>query len=93
METQTIKINKVYRLVAPLKGWPVEDANTLEDATHQILGSPYWDIPEDDYIVVDKNDTYSLLAVCQDGKPLNNIHYLAVNINLVEKLHFSLDDL
>ncbi len=81
-----IEINQIYKLVNPLKGWAVEDSRSLEEATEMILGSPYWDIPEDCYKVLDKNETYSLLAVYENGRISPEKRYLAVNIKLIELL-------
>ncbi len=81
-----ITTNHIYRLTRPIKGWPVEEADTLEEAAGMILGSPYWNIPEDIYKVLDKNDTYSLLAVSRDGRVSPDKRYLAVNVKLQELL-------
>jgi hypothetical protein len=77
-----IELNHVYKLLNPVKGWPVKDAQTLAEATQVILGSPYWDIPEDCYKVLDKNDTYCLLAVYENGMISMDRRYLAVNSRL-----------
>lgn len=79
-----IKIGGIYRLFHSIKGWPVEDAHSLEDASQVILGSPYWEIPKDCYRVLDMNETYSLLAVSREGKVSPDKRYLAVNISLQE---------
>lgn len=81
-----IEVNRIYKLLAHLKGWSVDDATNIAEASHLILGSPYWDIPKDMYRIIDKNDTYSLLAVYKDGRTISNNHYLAVNIHLEEKI-------
>jgi hypothetical protein len=81
-----IEKNKIYKLISPLKGWPVHEAEDLEEASRMILGSPYWDIPQDIYKVIDKNETYSLLAVYRKGKTSFDKRYLAVNVRLVEKI-------
>jgi hypothetical protein len=78
-----IEKNNVYNLVSPVKGWPVREAETLEEASQVILGSPYWQIPEDTYKIIDKNETYSLLAVYKDGRISLNKRYLALNMKLV----------
>ena len=80
-----IEKNNVYKLVSPVKGWPIREAETLEEASHVILGSPYWQIPEDTYKILDKNETYSLLAVYKDGRISWNKRYLALNMKLVDK--------
>ena len=77
---------KVYNLTSPLKGWPVQEAQDLEEASRLILGSPYWDIPQDVYKVIDKNETYSLLAVYKKGRASFEKRYLAVNVRLIEKI-------
>jgi len=79
-----IKIENIYRVVTPFKGWPVQEANNLDEATQMILGSPYWAIPQDVYKIVDQNDTYSLLAVYdpESGRASRTIRYLAVNMHL-----------
>jgi hypothetical protein len=41
-----IEKNNIYKLTSPLKGWPVHEAEDLEEASRMILGSPYWDIPQ-----------------------------------------------
>jgi len=81
-----IEKNEIYKLISPLKGWPVHEAEDLEEASQMILGSPYWDIPQDIYKVIDKNETYSLLAVYKNGKTSFEKRYLAVNVRLVEKI-------
>jgi hypothetical protein len=81
-----IEKNKVYNLISPLKGWPVQEAADLEEAAGMILGSPYWDIPEDVYKVIDKNETYSLLVVYKKGKASFEKRYMAINVRLVEKI-------
>ena len=80
-----IEKNKIYTLTAPLKGWPVQEAQDMEEASRMILGSPYWDIPQDVYKVIDKNETYSLLAVYRKGKTSIEKRYLAVNVKLIEQ--------
>jgi hypothetical protein len=64
----------------------VEDSISLEEAANVILGSPYWDIPEDTYQIIDKNDTYCLLAVSHNGRLNPENHYMAVIINITEFL-------
>jgi hypothetical protein len=81
-----IEKNKIYRLISPLKGWPVQEADDLKEASRMILGSPYWNIPQDIYIVIDKNETYSLLAVYRKGKPSFEKRYMAVNMKLINKV-------
>lgn len=78
------EINEIYELREPIKGWPVEGAESLMEATGMIFGSPYWEIPEDRYIVIDKNDTYSLLAVFIKGRASHKKRYLAVNMDFLE---------
>jgi hypothetical protein len=77
-----IEVGGIYKLLHSIKGWPVENAHSLEDAAQVILGSPYWEIPKDCYRVMDKNETYCLLAVSRSGKVSPNNRYLAVNISL-----------
>lgn len=81
-----IEKNKIYRLISHLKGWPVQEAENLEEASRMILGSPYWNIPQDVYKVIDKNETYSLLAVYRKGKTSFDKRYMAVNMKLIEKI-------
>ena len=83
----TIETNRTYKLIRAVKGWPVEDSTTLDEAAKMILGSPYWDIPEDCYRVIDKNDTYCLLAVYRKGHTNPKNHYLAV-IHKIEDIVF-----
>lgn len=83
---QMIHINGVYNLLAPIKGWPVREAKKLEEASRMILGSPYWQIPQDLYKVIDKNETYSLLAVYREGRISWNKRYLALNMKLVDHI-------
>jgi hypothetical protein len=78
------EVNEIYDLREAIKGWPVNKAGSLTEASKMILGSPYWDIPEDRYIVIDKNETYSLLAVFVNGKASSRNRYLAVNMDLME---------
>ncbi len=78
------EINEMYEVRAPFKGWPVREAHSLKDASEMILGSPYWNIPDDRYVVLDKNDTYSLLAQVVDEKVSRQNRYLAVNMDLME---------
>lgn len=86
---EKIEIGGIYKLVYSIKGWPVENAKTIADATDSILGSPYWDIPKDCYRVLDKNEIYSLLAVSRDGKVSPDKRYLAVNITLKENIRLA----
>lgn len=79
-----IEINKVYELRKSIKGWPVQGAGSLKEASEIIFGSPYWDIPEDRYIVIDKNDTYSLAAVFLEGRVSTKKRYLVVNMDFLE---------
>jgi hypothetical protein len=81
-----IEKNKIYNLMAPLKGWPVKEAEDLQEAAQMILGSPYWDIPQDIYRVIDKNETYSLLAVYRNGRTSFDDRYLALNMKLSEMI-------
>ncbi|HLP59710.1 MAG TPA: hypothetical protein VK186_12800 [Candidatus Deferrimicrobium sp.] len=78
------EINGIYELRQPIKGWPVEGADSLNEASKMIFGSPYWEIPEDRYMVIDKNTTYSLLAVFSKGKASPKKRYLAVNMDFLE---------
>lgn len=78
------EINGIYELREPIKGWPVEGAESLGEATDMIFGSPYWEIPEDRYIVIDKNDTYSLVAVFFEGRASHKKRYLVVNMDFLE---------
>lgn len=78
------EIDDIFDLRESVKGWPVEEAKTLEQASKMILGSPYWKIPEDRYIVLDKNETYSLLAVYADGRISTKKRYMVVNIDFLE---------
>ena len=81
-----IEKDNVYKLLATIKGWSVREAQTLEDASRMILGSPYWQIPEDTYKIIDKNETYSLLARYKDGRISWDNRYLAVNMKLADHL-------
>lgn len=83
---KSIEVNGIYRVVVSFKGWPVQEAQDLAEATGMILGSPYWHIPEDIYKIVDQNDVYSLLAVFNPGtgRPSLMKRYLAVNMHLLE---------
>jgi len=81
-----LEIGMKYRLSVHLKGWPVKEAGSIEEASHLILGSPYWEIPKDIYIIIDKNETYSLLAVYCNGHPSRESRYLAINMALEEKI-------
>lgn len=83
---EMIEQSKIYKLLSQIKGWPVQEAADLEEATQMILGSPYWDIPVDVYRVLDKNETYCLLAVHKDGRISMNNRYLALNMNLQERI-------
>jgi len=78
------EVNEIYDLQEAIKGWPVHEAGSLKEASETILGSPYWDIPEDRYIVIDKNETYSLLAVYANGKVSSKRRYLVVNMDFME---------
>ena len=78
------EVNELYDLQEAIKGWPVNGAGSLEEASEMILGSPYWDIPGDRYIVIDKNEIYSLLAVFAKGKVSSKNRYLAVNMDLMK---------
>lgn len=78
------EIDEIYELRESIKGWPVEEARTLKQASEMILGSPYWNIPEDTYIRLDKNDTYSLLAVYGKGRVSTSKRYMVVNIDFLE---------
>lgn len=84
MDNKMIEINNIYELREPIKGWAVEKADTLREATEMIFGSPNWEIPEDRYIIIDKNDTYSLLAVFNSGKPSYKKRYLVVNMDFLK---------
>ena len=81
-----IEINSIYKLSTSVKGWPVKEAETLEEAAGVILGSPYWDIPEDTYKVIDKNETYSLLAVYKEGRISTQNRYLVTNMKLTDNI-------
>ena len=81
-----IEKNKIYKLTSPLKGWPVHEAEDLGEAARMILGSPYCNIPQDVYKVIDKNETNSLLAVYRKGKTSFDKRYLAVNMKLLKKI-------
>jgi hypothetical protein len=87
-----IETNHAYKLLQPIKGWPVEDSVSLEEATQLILGSPYWNIPEDTYLVIDKNETYCLLAVYHNHRMNPENHYLAVKIKTEEFLVPAIDE-
>ncbi len=76
--------NEIYNLGKSIIGWPVEDATSLQEASEMILGSPYWNIPEDSYIVLDQNETYSLLGVYFQGRVSTKKRYLAVNMDFLE---------
>jgi hypothetical protein len=79
------EIDDIFDLLDSVKGWPVEEANTLKQASEKIFGSPFWKIPEDRYIVLDNNETYSLLAVFADGRISSKKRYMVVNIDFLEK--------
>ncbi|MCX6582236.1 MAG: hypothetical protein NT166_18855 [Candidatus Aminicenantes bacterium] len=78
------EIDGIYELREPIKGWPVEGADSLGEASEMIFGSPYWEIPEDRYIVIDKNDTYGLVAVFNEGRASHKKRYLVVNMEFLE---------
>jgi len=78
------EIDEIYDLRLSVKGWPVEGASSLRQASEMILGSPYWDIPEDTYIRLDRNETYSLLAVYGQGRVSTSKRYMVVNIDFIE---------
>ncbi len=80
--------NQVFKVVKSFKGWPVEEAGSLEEASHMIFGSPYWEIPEDTYTIIDKNETFSILAVYKNGRPSYRTRYMAVNMNLSDSVDF-----
>ncbi len=75
------EVNELYDLRESIKGWPVNGAGSLEEASGMILGSPYWDVPDDRYIVIDKNETYSVLAVFARGKVSSKNRYMVVNMD------------
>lgn len=77
------EINEIYHLRQSIKGWPVKGAETLQEASGMILGSPYWNIPEDRYVIIDGNETYSLLAVIREGKVSSQKRYMAVNMDIM----------
>ena len=77
--------DQIVRLLAPVKGWPAREAQSLEGAARMILGSPYWQIPADTYKIIDKNETYSLLAVYKNRRTSWNNRYLALNMKLLEQ--------
>ncbi len=79
-----MELNSIYKLIKPCKGWPVEDSDTIEEAATVILGSPYWTLPEDCYKVIDRNETYSLLAVYRHGRISMDKRYLVVTVNIEE---------
>ncbi|MCP4157112.1 MAG: hypothetical protein GY757_55890 [bacterium] len=78
------EINEIYTVERSLKCWPVKGAYTLEEASDMIFGSPYWELPQDRYKVIDKNETYILLAVYKENKASNINRYLVVNMDLLE---------
>lgn len=85
MNNKMIEINETYELREPIKGWAVEKADSLREATEMIFGSPNWELPEDRYVIIDKNDTYSLLAVFNNnGKPSYKKRYLVVNMDFLK---------
>lgn len=84
MKNKMVEINEIYDLRDPIKGWAVEKADSLREATEMIFGSPNWEVPEDRYIIVDKNDTYSLLAVFNNGKASFKKRYLVVNMDFLK---------
>ena len=88
-----IEIESIYKVVTPFKGWPVEEAHDLEEAAQMILGSPYWDIPQDIYKIVDQNETYCLLAVYdrETGRASRLKRYLAVHMHLLEVIEPYID--
>ena len=79
------EIDDIYDLREFIKGWPVEEATSLKQASEMIFGSPYWKIPEDRYMVIDKNETYSLIAVYANGRVSSKKRYMVVNIDFCEK--------
>ncbi len=86
------EINEVYDLMKPVKGWPVKDAHTLDEAAESIFGSPYWDIPEDRYQIVDCNETYSLVAVLENNRRSRQKRYMVVNMDWLEYSERALPD-
>lgn len=76
--------DEIHELRESVKGWPVEGASSLKQASEMILGSPYWNIPEDTYIRLDRNETYSLLAVYSRGRVSTSKRYMVVNIDFLE---------
>ena len=77
-----IEKDRIFHLIVPIKGWPARAAQSLGEASKMIFGSPYWQIPQDTYKIVDMNETYSLVAVYKDGKISWNNRYLALNMKL-----------
>lgn len=77
-------LNRIYQLKRAVKGWPVKGATTLKHASELIFGSPYWRIPEDSYMVIDKNDTYSLLALVSEGEVDPETRYMVVNMDFID---------
>jgi hypothetical protein len=80
-----IEKDRIFHLTAPIKGWPVREAQSLAEATKMILGSPYWQIPRDTYKIIDNNETYSLVAVYKNGKISWSNRYLAINMKLLDQ--------
>lgn len=78
------EVNEIYELKQSIKGWPVNGAVSLKEASEMIFGSPYWEIPQDRYIVIDKNNTYSLLAVYADANVSSKNRYIVVDMDLME---------
>ncbi len=78
------KINEIYELKISIKGWPMKEVETIDNAAKEIFGSPYWELPLDRYIVIDRNDIYSLLAVYLDEKTNLKIEYMVVSQTLIE---------
>ncbi|MCP4221168.1 MAG: hypothetical protein GY765_41445 [bacterium] len=78
------EIDQVYELKRPIKGWPVRKASNLQEAAEMIFGSPYWELPEDRYVVLDNNETYSILAVVSSGRASLNNRYMVVNMDFVD---------
>lgn len=83
-----IEKTRIYKLLQSVKGWPVDTAHNFEEAVTKIFGSPYWDIPEDCYQVIETNDIYCLLGVYEDGKLRSDYHYLTVTARLDGLMEF-----
>ena len=72
----------LLELQHPIRGWPVKGADTLAEAADIIFGSPFREIPRDTYQIIDRNETYSLVAVVDQSRVSRKKRYLALNADL-----------